>query len=920
LLNILFDLFFLSFVQLVLATVLVLSPVREMGNRFRWTGSRITEVIAGGLWAAAITAAACLITHEVWGDSLRTLTTGGYALVGVCLVVMALRPDTNVIGQIFYAAYASAAVTFAVYAAFIAVVATSSVAEIFTASLVILLDVAAIIVWMSNVNYMSDVMCRARRSRPLPVADPGYQPFVSLHIPAYNEPPELLIQTIQAVERIDYPNFEIIVIDNNTKDPTVWRPVEEYCRGRDRVKFIHVDPWPGYKAGACNLALRQYTDPRAEIIGLVDADDIVQPYYLRETAPYFADPSIGFIQTFEGNRDFEGSAYYTACVDSFQAFYLTVMSSRNERDSVPFVGTMGLFRRSALSAVGGWNEWCICEDTEASLRVAKDGWSGLYIPRCFGRGVVPPSFAGMLTQRHRWCFGAMQILRLHWRSLMPWDRSPENHLTSAQRRDYLMASLGWFRDLFMLAFSLLLLAVTALLAVHSGVDVAPVDGHRSLLPMSLIIIATICMQWTLRHWTTMSIRRTLLSLVISLSVTWVVALACLEGVARKDGVFLRTSKASGRRSIPRALRLTRAESILAVALFVSTGVLLTLPARPWLLIVIVFCQACVYLCGPVASVWNLWAMGVPREEFARRFARQRLRAGRRRTWDQLPRRASAALGVLGVAGVTSAFIAPVSVLPATGAPRPWGAQYALLASDSTRAYLRLGRSQSGPGRDYYPITSVRLSAAVAHAGLTFSTSSLVLLGDVLRAAANGRRIRHVSLVLRTPAGNGRPAGEVIDTFAAAEISSFREHLSGVPAGTVSLALAGRSHTVSATGRAHRAGPLAAGSNGSAITRADVTAGPAAHSHAVSAVVLSEAATGAPVTLSFSTTSPSLLDVLLHAKDADGIPVLTLSVRSGHSGGAFTTALADTFSGLSVGSLSENLSEPVSGRARLLVRP
>jgi cellulose synthase/poly-beta-1,6-N-acetylglucosamine synthase-like glycosyltransferase len=644
LLNILFDLFFLSFVQLVLATVLVLSPVREMGSHFRWTGSRITEVIVGGLWAAAITAVACLVTHEVWGQPLKDLATGGYALVVVSLIVMALRPDTNVIGQVFYAAYASAAVTFAVYAAFIAVVATTSVVEVFTASFVILLDVAAIVVWMSNVNYMSDVMCRARRSRALPEADPAYQPFVSLHIPAYNEPPELLIQTIQAVERIDYPNFEIIVIDNNTKDPTVWRPVEEYCRDRPRLKFIHVDPWPGYKAGACNLALRQYTDPRAEIIGLVDADDIVQPYYLRETAPYFSDPSIGFIQTFEGNRDFEGSAYYTACVDSFQAFYLTVMSSRNERDSVPFVGTMGLFRRSALAAVGGWNEWCICEDTEASLRVAKDGWSGLYIPRCFGRGVVPPSFAGMLTQRHRWCFGAMQILRLHWRSLMPWDRSPDNHLTSAQRRDYLMASLGWFRDLFMLAFSLLLLAVTGLLVVHSGVDVAPVDGHRSLLPMSLIIIATICMQWTLRHWTTMSVRRTLLSLVISLSVTWVVALACIEGVARKDGVFLRTSKASGRRSIPRALRLTRAEAILAAALFASTGLLLTLRDRPWLLIVIVFCQACVYLCGPVASVWNLWAQGVPREEFQRRFARQRLRAGRplRRRGDQRVRGAGLA--------------------------------------------------------------------------------------------------------------------------------------------------------------------------------------------------------------------------------------------------------------------------------------
>ena len=156
---------------------------------------------------------------------------------------------------------------------------------------------------------------------------------------------------------------------------------------------MHVDPWPGFKAGALNLVLRQYTDDRAEIIGLIDADDFVVPHYLKETAPYFSDGRIGFLQSFEGNRDYEGSPYYTACVDSYQAFYLTNMSSRNERNSIPFVGTMGLFRRSALEQAGGWNEWCICEDTEASVRVLKLGWSGLYIPRCFGRRVVsrPPT-------------------------------------------------------------------------------------------------------------------------------------------------------------------------------------------------------------------------------------------------------------------------------------------------------------------------------------------------------------------------------------------------------------------------------------------------------------------------------------------------------------------------------------------------
>ena len=368
--------------------------------------------------------------------------------------------------------------------------------------------------------------------------------MVSLHIPAYNEPPEILIDTIKAVERIDYPNFEIIVIDNNTKDPAVYGPVEEYCRGRERVQFVHVAPWPGYKAGACNLALRRYTDPRAEIIGLVDADDIVQPYYLRETVPTSPTRSLGFVQTFEGNRDYEGSAYYTACVDSYQGFYLAVMSSRNERDSVPFVGTMGLFRRSALEGIGGWNEWCISEDTEASLRVLKAGWSGLYVPRCFGRGVVPPTFAGLNTQRHRWCFGAMQILRLHWRSLMPWDRSPDNHLTSAQRRDYLMASLGWSTG----PDDVRLRAVAARDHRAAG-SPAPVSrscrlsGDKSLLPMSLILD-----RHDLHDRGPCAIGRRsragerLLALLISLSAAWITALACIEGMSRREGVFLRTSK------------------------------------------------------------------------------------------------------------------------------------------------------------------------------------------------------------------------------------------------------------------------------------------------------------------------------------------------------------------------------------------
>ena len=931
----LYDLFVLSFVQLMLSTVLVLSPARDIGTRLRWTGSKITEILVGSLWAIVISAVACGLTHLLWGLPIEGLETAACLLVITSVVVMALQPDVNVIGQVFYASYASAAFTFIVYAAFIAVVAPHSIVEMLTASFVILLDLAAFIVWISNINYVSDVLCRARRSRPLPKADPSYQPMVSLHIPAYNEPPDLLIETIKAVEQSDYPDFEVVVIDNNTKDPAVYGPVEEYCRGRERVRFVHVAPWPGYKAGACNLALRCYTDPRAEVIGLVDADDIVQPHYLRETVPYFSDPSLGFVQTFEGNRDFEGSPYYTACVDSYQAFYLSVMSSRNERDTVPFVGTMGLFRRSALTDVGGWNEWCISEDTEASLRVLRDGWSGLYIPRCFGRGIVPPSFAGMLTQRHRWCFGAMQILRLHWRSLMPWDRSPDNHLTGAQRRDYLMASVGWFRDLLMLAFSLLLLATTGLLVASSKFAVAPMEGARSLLPLSLIIIATICMMWTLRHWTTLSPRRALLSLVISLAVTWVIALACIEGVARRDGVFLRTSKAAGRRRIVSALRLTRVETFLAVALYTCVGLLAGLRHGPWILIVIIFTQATVYLCGPIASVWNLWAQGVTADARQRRFEQWRSRAARgQRAWTRLSRPATATLAALCVGAATSAFLAPGSPLARSdgrGAPSP---QSLLAGSATTQVYLKLGSPAAGGKRPYYAITSVHLSKLMpsspttpAHVGLRFETSSLVLLGEVLRAAAEGGRIAHVSLALRTPGRSGRPATELVDTFGATVITSFTEHLSGTSAGDVSVMLPALSHVISAPGVLQRIGPFAgpAGPSGAPDGPAQVTIGASRGTGGAGQPVLgaelSQAELLGPVDFSFSTSSLSLLDLIFHEESTgSGIPVLSLAVRDRMRGGPSSVPLTATFSHLSVVSFAENLSGSVSGTVRLRVSP
>lgn len=72
-----------------------------------------------------------------------------------------------------------------------------------------------------------DVLCRSSWTRAEHERDPEHRPFVSIHVPAYNEPPDMLIETVQALEALDYPHYEIVVIDNNTDAPEVWQPVRD---------------------------------------------------------------------------------------------------------------------------------------------------------------------------------------------------------------------------------------------------------------------------------------------------------------------------------------------------------------------------------------------------------------------------------------------------------------------------------------------------------------------------------------------------------------------------------------------------------------------------------------------------------------------------------------------------------------------
>src|SRR6187399_3257955 len=108
------------------------------------------------------------------------------------------------------------------------------------------------------------------KSAPLAPATIGENlafPKVSIHIPAYFEPVEMLKQTLDAVSRLDYPNFECVCIINNTPDPEFWQPIQDHCRALgERFKFINAEKVQGFKAGALRIAMVQRNEHNAIIV------------------------------------------------------------------------------------------------------------------------------------------------------------------------------------------------------------------------------------------------------------------------------------------------------------------------------------------------------------------------------------------------------------------------------------------------------------------------------------------------------------------------------------------------------------------------------------------------------------------------------------------------------------------------------
>ena len=407
------------------------------------------------------------------------------------------------------------------------------------------------------------ITSRLRRPKLKRRSMKAFEPFVSIHVPAHNEPPELMKQTLRSLSRLDWPNYEVLVIDNNTDDDAIWKPVREYCRELGpRFRFFHVEKLAGFKAGALNH-VRRFMDPRAKYIFVVDADYTVNRDALRVALSYFGDPKTGLIQFPQDYRNV-GPGNIGVALD-MKHFFSGYMTMANVLHCVPSTGTLSLISVEALRKVGGFNTEMITEDADLGFKMSLQDYRPVYVNRTIGKGVMPHDLEDLKNQRWRWAFGNAQILLFNWRQIL---FSRELHWK--QKLGFVCHLTAWFNFNLIPSASLIILAPIAVMGRLSGLQEV-IIAFSGLTVTTFMLMRFGTMFYSLRR-DGHSLREIWLAFLTHLGLGWVLCASWLKCLWDCHAPFIRTNKFVGR-FMPGPLRSTIAELTLGIGLLTASVIL-----------------------------------------------------------------------------------------------------------------------------------------------------------------------------------------------------------------------------------------------------------------------------------------------------------------------------------------------------------
>jgi cellulose synthase (UDP-forming) len=255
--------------------------------------------------------------------------------------------------------------------------------------------------------------CRERQPPPRVDKELANAP-VDVFIPTYNEPIQILERTIVAAKAIEHSDLRVWVLDDGARDwvRDLARDLgAEYVR---RVKGKHA------KAGNVNNGLEHALriGRKPEFILLLDADFVAFRNILKRTLGFFSEKDVGIVQTPQHFFNPDPIQSNLLCTrqwpDEQRYFFNTLLSCKDAWDSAFCCGTSAVLRVDALVAAGGMATETVTEDMLTSFKMIEHGYRTIFFNEMLSMGLAPESLGAYVSQRARWCLGAVQQIYTRW--------------------------------------------------------------------------------------------------------------------------------------------------------------------------------------------------------------------------------------------------------------------------------------------------------------------------------------------------------------------------------------------------------------------------------------------------------------------------------------------------------------------------
>lgn len=237
-----------------------------------------------------------------------------------------------------------------------------------------------------------------------PVINENYKPFVSIMIPAHNEE-SVISNTVENILQIDYPAYEVILIDDRSSDNTAG-VVNELATKYSNVKALirDKDAFPG-KSAVLNDALKI---AEGEAILVFDADATVEPDFLTKLVPNLEPADVGAVQARKIIRNKDVN-FLTRCQNNEYTLDTYLQVGRDAvKGAVELRGNGELIKRTAIEDIGGWNNYTITDDLDMSTRLHIKGWDVRFCPEAcvYEEGII--YVFPLFRQRRRWLEGTIR--------------------------------------------------------------------------------------------------------------------------------------------------------------------------------------------------------------------------------------------------------------------------------------------------------------------------------------------------------------------------------------------------------------------------------------------------------------------------------------------------------------------------------